>query len=221
MCLTRAKIFNHEASKQLQIYLSRFVKFEPLDLHLVDIVVATDVGYKGSRGVGVAVAYSIKKQKEICHVAIQGDVDVPYIPGLLAFREAPLMIIAIKELRSRCVEPDVLMINGHGVSHPRKFGIASHIGVVLDKPSIGIAKKLLYGTITLDNEHRQVIVIDGVPAGYVLENMYGGKIYVSVGHRVTPLDAINITKTVWSRDLPLPNPLYIADSLTKKFRHKL
>uniref|UniRef100_A0A7C2ZV89 Endonuclease V n=1 Tax=Ignisphaera aggregans TaxID=334771 RepID=A0A7C2ZV89_9CREN len=202
--------------------LSRYVRIEPIDIQRVDTVVAADVGYKGSRGVGVAVAYSVHVKRELCHVAIAADVDIPYVPGLLAFREAPLMITAIKELLDRCTEADVLMINGHGVSHPRRFGIASHVGVVLDKPSIGIAKKILYGSVVkIDKENRSLLVVNGSVVGFVLENAYGGKIYVSVGHRVSPEDALKIVEKVWSRDKTLPDPLFIADKLTKKLRNKL
>jgi len=132
------------------------------------------------------------------------------------------MITAIKELLDRCTEADVLMINGHGVSHPRRFGIASHVGVVLDKPSIGIAKKILYGSVVkIDKENRSLLVVNGSVVGFVLENAYGGKIYVSVGHRVSPEDALKIVEKVWSRDKTLPDPLFIADKLTKKLRNKL
>lgn len=221
MCLTIEKQFDYIVAQKLQLELSKLVSFEPIEVQDIEVIVATDVGYKGSKGVGVAVAYDAEKRREICHVAIVDDIDIPYVPGLLAFREAPLMTGAIKELSARCVDADVVMVNGHGVSHPRKFGIASHIGVVLDKPSIGIAKKLLYGSIVLDDKRREAIVVDGSIVGYVAKNIHGGSVYISVGHRLTPENALIITESVWNKHYPLPDPLYIADNLTKKLRSKI
>jgi deoxyribonuclease V len=219
--LTSADTFSYVVAQKLQIELSKLVKFEPIDVQDIDVIVATDVGYRGSKGVGVALAYDAKKKRELCHIAITDKVDIPYVPGLLAFREAPLMIGAIKELSLRCVDPDVIMVNGHGVSHPRKFGIASHIGVVLEKPSIGVAKKLLYGTITIDDKHRLAIVVGTLIVGYVVENIHGGKIYVSVGHRITPEKALTIVENIWNKSSSLPDPLYIADNLTKRLRSRI
>lgn len=220
MNITENKGFDPDTAKLLQISLSKLVRIEPLDLSSIDAVAGVDIGYKGSSAVGVAVAYSIKKRTELCHVAVAGTVHVPYIPGLLAFREAPLMILAIRELSARCIEPDVVMVNGHGLAHPRKMGIASHIGVVLDKPSIGVAKRHLYGSISVDEAGRRTIVVDGAVVGYVLEGE-GVEIYVSIGNRVTAQDARLLVEALWDRSKPLPKPLYTADILTKKLRARL
>lgn len=221
MLITVSRYFDYEIAKQLQLQLSKLVRIEPLNPNSIEVVVAVDNGYKGSKVVGVAIAYNAKKRKELCHIAIVDEVEIPYVPGLLAFREAPLMIEAVKELSLKCVEADIIMVNGHGLSHPRKFGIASHVGIALDKPSMGIAKKLLYGSITTDNNLRTTITVDGTVVGYVLENAYGGKVFVSVGHRIKPEDALTIVDMVWNRSNPLPDPLYIADNLTKKMRSKI
>lgn len=221
MLTTVDRQFNYLIAQQLQIQLSKLVRFEQLDIDNVSTIVATDIGYKGVKGVGVAVAYDVKNKRELCHIAIVDEVDIPYVPGLLAYREAPLMIGAVKELTSKCIDADVIMVNGHGISHPRRFGIASHIGVVLDKPAIGVAKKLLYGSLSFDDGGREVIIVNGVVAGYVLRGLKSSKIYVSVGHRITPENTLAIVERVWNKHYPLPDPLYIADNLTKKLRSKI
>ncbi|MEM4501998.1 MAG: endonuclease V [Ignisphaera sp.] len=209
--------FNISRAKSLQEHLSTFVRIEPLTLEAVEIIVGVDVGYRESIGVSVAVAYSVKRNREVCHTAVISDVAVPYIPGLLAFREAPIMIAAIKELIHKCTDFDIVMVNGHGITHPRKFGIASHIGVALEKPSIGVARSILYGDIVIV-ENKKIIVVDGIKAGYIIETGWSGEIYISVGHRITPDEALTVVEATWNKELPLPNPLYMADSLTKKYR---
>lgn len=217
MFFTQKIAFNPSKARALQEYLNGFVKIEPVNIDSVEIVVGVDIGYKNCIGIGAAVVYDIRKQKEVCHVIISSEIFVPYIPGLLAFREAPLILAAVKEIKSRCIDFDVIMVNGHGLAHPRKFGISSHIGVVLDKPSIGVAKKLLYGDIVSING-REAIFVDGVKIGYVIGSTSGGKIFVSVGHRITPDNALTIVEITLNKKFSLPEPLRIADNLTKKYK---
>ena len=110
----------------------------------------------------------------------------PYIPGLLSFREAPAVLAAFERLRT---PPDLVLYDGHGVAHPRRFGIASHVGLLLDTPTIGVAKTRLVG------EHRRLaarkgawvpLLDDGETIGAVLRSRAGvTPLYVSTGHRVS------------------------------------
>jgi deoxyribonuclease V len=134
---------------------------------------------------------------------------VPYVPTFLAFRELTPMLRAYFRLKT---EPDVILVDGHGVAHPRRFGIASHIGVVLKKPTIGVAKSKLYG------EERGDAVFD--PAtGEVLAQVIrcGGKKYVSVGSYATLEDSVELVKRLCkSGDI---YPLMVAHNLTQRLRH--
>jgi deoxyribonuclease V len=110
----------------------------------------------------------------------------PYVPGLLSFREAPAVLAACERLR---VAPDLILYDGHGVAHPRRFGIASHVGLLLDTPSIGVAKTRLVGEHRMPADRRgawAALVDAGETIGAVLRTRAGVKpVYVSIGHRVS------------------------------------
>jgi deoxyribonuclease V len=117
-------------------------------------------------------------------IAVQRAV-VPYAPGLLAFREVPLLVQAYEQLAD---VPDVLVCDGHGIAHPRRIGLASHLGVLLDRPSIGVAKTPFLGAHGPLGDRRGAtadIVDGGEVIGRALRTQDGVRpVYVSVGHRV-------------------------------------
>ncbi len=207
-------VFYIERAKRAQIELSKRVTIEEIDLDKVNIIAGLDVSYKGNIGVAAAVAYNVKKMRKECSVTVEGKVEIPYIPGLLAFREAPLMIKALIKLMESCTKPDVLMVNGHGIAHPRRLGIASHLGVIMDMPSIGIAKSLLYGRIDFINGNK-VIIVDGKIVGYVVKKNRN-EIYVSVGHKITSYQALRISLETWLDNHRFPEPIYLADMISRR-----
>ena len=122
----------------------------------------------------------------------------PYIPGLLAFREAPSVLRAIRGLKTRSY---VCLVDAHGVAHPRRFGLACFVGLALDKPTIGVAKSLLYGRIKKDT----VVDRDGTPIAVTLKLPESAKtIYVSVGHKISLKDAVRIVKYCLTSQGPIP-----------------
>lgn len=122
----------------------------------------------------------------------------PYIPGLLAFREAPSVLRAIRSLKTRS---HVCLVDAHGLAHPRRFGLACFVGLALDRPTIGVAKSLLYGRAegnrVLDKDDRQIAEIIPLPGS-------GKTIYVSVGHMISLKDAVRIVKYCLSPRGPIP-----------------
>ena len=208
--------FNIEKAKEAQNVLSKLALIEPIDIGSIDVVVGLDVSYLSSNAIAAAVAYSICEKRVIeTGIAVKA-IRIPYIPGLLAFREAPAMFLALKKLTDKLKRIDVIMVNGHGLAHPRKCGIATHIGVVVDKPSIGVAKKLLYGEVISIN-NRSAIVVEGKVVGYAV-NRRNRDIYISIGHRVTAEDALKIALSVWNRESLLPEPLRLADKISREYR---
>jgi len=115
----------------------------------------------------------------------------PYIPGLLSFREAPAVLAAFARLRTR---PDLVLYDGHGIAHPRRFGIASHVGLALDTPTIGVAKTRLVGEHKAPARRKGAwvpLVDRGETIGAVLRTRAGvAPLYVSVGHRVSLASAV-------------------------------
>ena len=142
----------------------------------------------------------------------------PYVPGLLSFREGPALLAAFARLRT---EPDLILIDGHGRAHPRLFGIASHLGVLLDKPAIGCAKSLLVG------EHREPgrkagstasLWFKGERVGEVLRTRDGVKpIYVTAGHRVALDSAVEFVKQCCD-GFRIPQPTREADHYVRDLR---
>ena len=137
---------------------------------------------------------------------------IPYIPGLLAFREAPAAYAAYKRLDEK---PDLLIVDGHGRSHPRKAGIATHLGVALDTPSIGVAKKRLTGEPCSYN-NLPALCLDGEPVAIIHQVTAKRRIYISVGHRLSLTTAYTLVKRMLKPRRTLPQPTYIADRLTKQ-----
>jgi len=134
----------------------------------------------------------------------------PYIPGLLSFRECPIMIEACKKLS---VKPDLIIVDGQGIAHPRRFGIASHLGVLLDIPTIGCAKSRLCGTYQPPQEqagcYANLINHDEI-AGVALRTKKGTKpLFISIGHKVTLQSAIHWALNTCS-GYRLPEPSRLA-----------
>lgn len=140
-------------------------------------------------------------------------IEFPYVPGLLAFREVPAILDALDKLR---LEPDLIMADAQGLAHPRRFGLASHLGMVLDKPTIGCAKSRLCG------EHGEPGEKAGgwaplTDAGEIIGAAVRTKdatnvVYVSVGHRVSLESAIRMVLGC-CRKYRLPEPTRLADSV--------
>lgn len=131
----------------------------------------------------------------------------PYVPGFLSFREGPAVLAALRRLEA---QPDLFLFDGQGVCHPRRFGLASHLGVILDAPAVGCAKSLLCGAHAEPGRRRgcrRRIMLGGETAGLALRTRDGVRpVYVSVGHRI---DLAGAARAVLSccRGYRLPEPL--------------
>lgn len=168
----------------------------------VRTVAGTDVGF--ARGGGVARAavavLSFPQLELVDHAVARQQVRFPYVPGLLSFREIPALLTALNRLR---VKPDLILCDGHGLAHPRRFGIACHLGVICGVPTIGVAKSRLIGEHAVPGGRRGAWVPlrnKGETIGAVLRTRAGTHpIYVSIGHRVSLAAAVRYAMACTTR----------------------
>ncbi|HHT9120302.1 MAG TPA: deoxyribonuclease V [Candidatus Hypogeohydataceae bacterium YC41] len=142
----------------------------------------------------------------------------PYVPGLLSFREAPILLRAFSRLKS---EPDVLLFDGQGIAHPRGFGLASHMGLLLDKPSVGCAKDVLvgeYGPVGSEAGSYSYLFYKGKRVGAAVRTRKLVKpVFVSQGHKISLSSSIKIVFSS-CRGYRLPEPLRWAHNLVSQLR---
>jgi len=178
----------------------------------VKLIAGVDVSVsRFSRAGRAAVVVLEYPSLELCEVSVvEGDIDFPYIPGLLSFREAPLALKAWKRLK---LHPDLLMVDGQGIAHPRRMGIASHLGLLLNIPSIGCAKSRLIGTHSSLPEktgsYRLLRERDEIIGAAVRTKHAVKPVYVSIGHMVDLDSAISLVLGC-CRSYRLPQPTRLA-----------
>ena len=157
----------------------------------VHTVAGVDVGFKGEVAKAAVVVLSYPELQPLDYSVAELPVEFPYIPGLLSFREGPSVLAALEKLAT---EPDLFIFDAQGLAHPRRMGLASHIGIIIDRPSIGCAKSRLCGTHHEPGPERgsYVHLYDGDEViGAVVRTRTGVKpLYVSIGHRIDLESAI-------------------------------
>jgi deoxyribonuclease V len=183
-------------------------------------VAGVDASYDRPTGVTrAAVAVLAFPELElVAHRVVRRRTRFPYVPGYLSFREAPALLAALARLPRL---PDLVLCDAHGLAHPRRFGLASHLGVLLEVPTIGVAKSRLVGTHAEVPEARGAWVAlreRGETIGAVLRTREGVRpVYVSVGHRVGLETAIDYVLRCTPR-YRLPEPLRLAHALASRKR---
>lgn len=185
-----------------------------LALDDIRTVAGVDVSY-GEVGRAAVVVLSFPALEVLEEVAFEGAVRFPYVPGLLSFREGPLALAALERMKT---PPDVLMFDGQGYAHPRRLGLASHLGVYLDMPSIGVAKSRLVGTYAEPGPNigdRSPLVHRGEVVGVALRTkLRTNPLFVSAGHKLDLETAVAVVLRSL-RGYRLPEPTRLADKLTK------
>lgn len=185
------------------------------------IVAGVDAAFSGDRIIATAVAFTFPELVRCGESVSVSKTPFPYVPGYLSFREGPAMIAALTELPRR---PDLIIVDGQGIAHPRRLGIAAHLGVLLGLPSIGSAKSRLVGSFAEPPREAGTwspLTIEGETVGAVLRTRTGVRpLFVSPGHLVTIDEAVFYVLGC-CRGLRLPEPQRAADSLTKVVKKDL
>jgi deoxyribonuclease V len=175
-------------------------------------VAGVDISVNREQGVarGAVVVLNYPELRLVETKVVSGKVDFPYVPGLLSFREAPLTLAACERLT---LTPDLILVDGQGIAHPRRLGLASHLGLFLDTPTIGCAKSLLCGRHSPPGEEPGSyceVVDGGETIGVALRTKPGIKpVYVSIGHKVDLETAIYWVLEC-CRGYRLPEPCRLA-----------
>lgn len=182
----------------------------------IKTIAGVDVGFHDNLARAAVVALNYPNLNVIEEQIAELPLTFPYVPGLLAFREAPSVLTAIEKLKS---EPDVFIFDAHGYSHPRRMGLATHLGIILNKPSIGCAKSKLCGNYQEpENEVGKwsALTNKGETIGAVLRTKKDSPpVFVSVGNLIDLHSAIKIILSCCKSDR-LPEPAHLAHELGTK-----
>lgn len=214
--LTQIPRLSLEEAEALQTMLSRKVMLEDCLPDPIRTVAGVDVAYSDRHSFGAVAAFDYASMRPIETRTARRATWFPYIRSFLSFRELPPTLAAIRKL---CAKPDIYLVDGHGRAHPRRLGFASHLGVVLDVPTIGVAKGLLCGGIGTGATHRwSPIVHEGEIVGAALYTRENAKpIYVSIGHKVSLAMAVGIVLHC-TRRYRVPEPLREAHMVAQRYR---
>ncbi|NLW85171.1 MAG: deoxyribonuclease V [Phycisphaerae bacterium] len=208
-------------ARALQTQLARQVKLRPIGRSIRSVAgLDCAVDKKAGRILAAVVVMSFPGLQVIETAAACAELTFPYVPGLLSFRESPVCLAAAAKLRTT---PDLFLIDGQGIAHPRRLGLASHLGLFLDRPTIGCAKSRLIGTYDEPgpNKGDTSPLCDGDQTlGAVVRTRTGVKpLFISPGHLCTLEDAIFVTLLLTDR-YRLPEPTRLAHQQVTAFKKK-
>jgi deoxyribonuclease V len=206
-----------EEARQVQDQLRALLELDVSGPQRIGTIAGLDVSYEeGTDRLAATVVVLDAKTLQVVEESSQvGTAAFPYVPGLFAFRELPTLVEA---LRGLTVTPDLLVCDGHGIAHPRRFGLACHIGVLTGVPSIGVGKTRLIGSYEEPLPERgsyTPLREDGEVLGRVLRTQDGIKpVFVSVGHRID-LDTACAHVLAATPEYRLPETTRRADRLSR------
>lgn len=229
--MQQINFINYEEAKKQQLELSKklVLKNSFESLNSIKTIAAFDIALKyNPRFIAqgnIQVAYAVclifsfpdfQPMNQYHHIA---EMTLPYLPGFLSFRESPIYLELINKFK---INADLFIFDGHGIAHPRRLGIASHMGLILNKPSIGCGKSLLYGSydqqdLTQEKETK-LKSPDGELLGYALQTKIKTKpVFISPGHLIDHQTALTIIKSSCD-NYRIPKATRLADKYSKEIK---
>lgn len=211
--------FSVSKAHALQRRLAKQVIQEDMLPEKIHFVAGVDVAYVGKTSIGAATVLSYDSlaliESQFAHVKTR----FPYIPTLLSFREISPIFSAIEKLEN---QPDVFLVDAQGIAHQYRMGLASHLGLIIDKPTIGVAKSILCGKAEKMTSEGWTHLIDRreVVGAAVVTGPGRKPVYVSVGHKVSLERAIRIVKHC-TRNRRIPEPLLTAHKVANEEKRKI
>jgi deoxyribonuclease V len=209
-------------AKEIQLFLAWKVKVGPLKKN-PNFIAAVDASFLGDTVMAAASLYKYPEMTHLEDAFFRGKTRFPYIPGYLSFREGRAVINAIKKLK---IMPDLLFVDGQGIAHPRGIGIASHIGVILNLPTIGCAKSRLIGEFRQPGREKgqwTYLYLKGEPLrpiGAVLRTRTNVRpLFVSPGH-LTDIESSVAIIMQCTNTYRIPEPLRRADMLSRMMKRE-
>jgi deoxyribonuclease V len=206
--------FSVPKAHKAQAYLYQKIISEDRLPEKISLIAGVDVAYAGEFAIGAVAVLDYDSLKLVESQTAMCQAKFPYVPTLLSFREIPPAATCVKRLKR---QPDVFLVDGQGMAHPYRCGFASHLGLALGKPTVGVAKSRLTGVPTVIGS--EVFLVDnGQIIGAVVTTREGVKpVYVSVGHLISLATAVKIVKH-GARNQRIPEPLRQAHKLASEKR---
>jgi deoxyribonuclease V len=212
--------FSVKKAHETQLRLSKRIILVDKLPKRISLVAGVDVAYTEGTSIGAVAVLDYDSLKIVESKTALCETRFPYIPTLLSFREIPPTLFSIKKLK---IQPDVFLVDGHGFAHPFRCGFASHLGLVLGKPTIGVAKSKLFGEVEVNKVREDVSFLrdKGQVIGAVVATKHEGKpVYVSVGNMISLQTAIKIVKHC-TREDRIPEPTLKAHELATLEKRKI
>ncbi|HBR22265.1 MAG TPA: endonuclease V [Nitrospiraceae bacterium] len=211
---------NIKDAKAVQEELRHKVKITPLRMQ-PKYIAAADAAFTDNKIIGAVCIYKYQGLECLHHEIVVRKITFPYVPSYLTFREGPAIMEAIKKLK---IMPDVIIFDGQGIAHPKGLGIASHIGVLLDIPTIGCAKSRLIGTFKEPSKRKgqwSRLMHNGKTIGAVLRTRDNVRpVFVSPGHKIDLGTSVDIIVHC-TGNYRIPLPQRCADMFTKRAKQKI
>jgi deoxyribonuclease V len=213
-------LFSVKKAHETQLQLSKQIIFKDTLPEKIRFIAGVDVAYAKGMSIGAVAVLDYNSLKTVESETAFCKTRFPYIPTLLSFREIPPAILSIKKLH---VQPDIFLVDGQGFAHPYRCGFASHLGLAIGKPTIGVAKSRLFGKAERTKPKDQIAFLKH--KGEVIGAMVTIKreckpIYVSVGHMISLGTAIEIVKHCTCHNR-IPEPILKAHEIATQEKRKI